>query len=235
MGVVLGLIVARGGSKGIPGKNLISLGGKPLIEYTISAALASAELNDVILSTDSEEIIDFASKFKVSNNGIRPAHLATDTAKTIDVVSYEIEKYEMLRGATVDALVLLQPTAPLRVAQDIDQACVLFKDKHAKSLISCYDAARFHPRIMYRREGDVLHPLLPEGNDIIRRQEFESIFVRNGAIYISDRHEIMHEKRLVNAAPVAYVMPYERSINIDELDDLLLAEHYLKTNNLKHD
>lgn len=230
MSLVLGIIPARGGSKGIPDKNIREICGKPLLAYTIEAALGSCRLDDVILSTDSERIAGTAALYGLATSNLRPSELATDTAKSVDVIRYELEQYQKTAGKHVKTVVLLQPTCLFRTSVDIDQAVEHFAQSNAESLISVYDASSVHPSIMYSCENERLRPVLDEGAQLRRRQEFQSVYVRNGAIYIVDCNYLMHSGRLVSERPASYVMPRERSLNIDEPYDLDLAEWMLGRN-----
>ena len=224
MAFVLGVIPARGGSKGIPNKNIAPLGGEPLIAHTIIAAQGSRGLSDVILSTDSKIISECAARYGLNTPSLRPAVLATDTAKNIDAVIYEVKKYELQNDKKVDVIVLLQPTAPLRTSSDIDRALDLFFETGTSSLISVYEANFVHPNIMYFKQKGKLKPVCGEGSQIIRRQEFQSVFVRNGALYIVSREQLIKRMSFVGKSPTPYIMPREKSINIDEPYDLEIAE-----------
>ena len=228
MSFTLGIITARGGSKGIENKNIAELCGKPLIHYTIEAAQKAKGLSDIILSTDDPKIVQCADKAGLSSSSLRPAHLATDTAKSNDVLLYEIERYENETGQSIDNIMLLQPTAPLRTSDDIDAAYAIFKSSEQKTLISCYNAEAYHPQIMYKKCGETLTPFIEEGKTIIRRQEMEQVYIRNGAIYLSDVEAFKNTKNLVGETPLLYEMSREASINIDTVDDLDLAAYYLK-------
>jgi CMP-N,N'-diacetyllegionaminic acid synthase len=230
MTFVLGVIPARGGSKGIPKKNILPVGGKPLIGHTISAALDCRGLNDCIVSTDSQEIADCAASLGMPVHSLRGEALAADTTTTEDTVIYEVEKYEKETGQTVDVIVLLQPTAPMRLASDIDAALARFFDTGSTSLISVYEADFVHPSIMYFQKKGKLTPVLDEGKTIQRRQKFESVYVRNGALYITTRDHMFGSESFVDEAPSSYVMPWERSVNIDEPFDLEIAEWLMSRN-----
>lgn len=225
MAFVLGIIPARGGSKGIPNKNLKELNGKPLLAYTLDAAKNSNALSDYIISTDSESIAECAERHGFVVGALRPPELATDTAKSIDVAIYEIKKYELEKNIQVDYIVWLQPTAPLRQAKDIDDAYKIMMQTQADSLISVYEAGTIHPNIMYYLDdNDRLEPVVKEGNKMLRRQEFKPVYVRNGSIYMAKRKQIMEGKSFVCEKPAYYIMPRERSVNIDEPFDLEYAE-----------
>lgn len=227
--VFLGIIPARSGSKGVKDKNIRMVAGKPLIAYTIEAAAQSALLTDCIVSTESERIAAVAKQCGGTVPFLRPAELATDDAPTIDVLMHAVAAYEQLHSLQVDYLVLLQPTTPLRTAADIDHAIALMRSMpEARSLITCYEATAIHPRIMYRRSGSVMHPYLADGQGVTSRHAFEPVYVRNGAIYIADRRLVVEERCVMADNPVGYLMPRERSVNIDDYFDLFIAESILR-------
>lgn len=227
MAFVLGIITARGGSKGIPGKNVIDCAGKPLIAWTIEAALGCNSLDDLILSTDSPLIAETAHRYGLSTPDLRPAHLSDDTAKSLDVIRYEIEKYEELYQKAVDVIVILQPTAPLRRPADIDLALKFFFKEKVESLVSVCDAGHVHPSTMYTTEKDLLKPIF-EKHIGTRRQDMKSVYIRNGAIYISSRNQIIEHNSILSGSPAYYEMPRERSVNIDDLFDLKMADWLLR-------
>lgn len=225
----LGIIPARGGSKGIKDKNISPLSGRPLIAYTIETAKKSKMLSDVIISTDSPRI----ARIAISEGGhvpfLRPKELASDESPTIETVKHAISEYEKQKKCQIDLVVILQPTTPLRAADDIDRAVHLFLSAPgADSLISCYSAASVHPSIMYKRRGDSLRPFMEAGNSIKRRQEFEPLYVRNGAIYVASRELVLEKNRIIGNRPLGYIMPRERSINIDEALDLEITEFLIR-------
>lgn len=223
-----GLIPARGGSKGVVRKNIRHLDGKPLINHTINAALLSKNLNSFFVSTDSEEICDVARAAGAPVPFLRPDEYSTDKAPMSDTVKHALLWFENDSGIKVDYIVLLQPTTPFRTAKDIDNAIEQMKQScKPTSLISCYDASHVHPSIMYRYDGEALHPYL-ENHTFQRRQDFDKVFVRNGAIYIVERDYFVQSGKMVNDEPLLYLMERERSINVDEEFDLLLAEFLLK-------
>lgn len=224
---ILAIVPARGGSKGIPNKNLRLLHGKPLILHTLEAALQVPCLAGIIVSTDSRLIAEVASRPGVICIE-RPAELASDSAPTRPVVVHALHAFEADSSGEVDAVLLLQPTSPLRNAQDIAGSISHFISRQpADSLISCYDGSVCHPEIMYRMDGDRLTPFLRGGGMPRRRQDFEPVFVRNGAIYIISRGLLLGGEGLVGDSPLPFVMPRERSVNIDGPEDLAFAEFLL--------
>lgn len=223
----LGVVPARGGSKGIKDKNLRTLAGKPLIAYTIEAANASVELGDCLVSTDSERIAGVAKEFGASVPFLRPAELARDESPTVDALVHAVHWYEREHGTRIHAVVVLQPTAPLRTVQDIDESIRLFKEGGARSLFSCYEEHSAHPVVMYVEEDGLLKPLMGEKDVVMRRQDFPPVYVRNGAVYISERDLVLEERRIRDDRSLLYLMPRERSINIDEIRDFEEVERFL--------
>lgn len=224
MAFVLGVITARGGSKGIPFKNITLVAGKPLIGHTIEAALGSKRLDACTLSTDSQAIADCAAGFGLPAKALRPTHLATDTASNIDAAIFAVQQFEQSEHHLVDVIVLLQPTAPMRTSVDIDNALDLFFSAGTKSLISVYEGNNIHPNIMYFERNSRLESVITADTIPGRRQEFQPVYVRNGALYIATRDQLFNNRTFVDNAPVAYVMPRSRSVNIDEPFDLEMAE-----------
>jgi CMP-N,N'-diacetyllegionaminic acid synthase len=220
----LGIIPARAGSKGIPQKNVRPFRGVPLIAHTIRAAMQATLLDDVIVTTDGEAIRDVCLSFGAKVPFTRPPELATDEASTKDVILHALQAYDPSRS--FDAIVLLQPTCPLRGSGDIDQGIRRFLEEGRPSLISLYEANHCHPFIMYRRngEGEVV-PLL-EDQQGKRRQAFFDVYVRNGALYIVDQAFLHQEGKLISDDSAHLVMPRERSVNIDTPADWALAEFY---------
>jgi CMP-N-acetylneuraminic acid synthetase len=229
MAFVLAVIPARGGSKGLPGKNIRPLAGKPLLAYTAEAALSCKRLNEVLLSTDSEEIAAVGRALGLKVPFLRPPEFATDNAPTILALRHAVEWFEQTRGREVSAVVTLQPTTPLRCAEDVDRAVEIFLDHQpgAESLISVCKAGEKHPLTLYEAAGDYLTPFMPGVNPTTRRQEFPLIYWRNGAVYITRRDYLFETGRIVSDRPLFYEMPRSRSVGIDDLYDFALAEIFL--------
>jgi CMP-N-acetylneuraminic acid synthetase len=219
---VLGLVTARGGSKGIPGKNLVLLGGRPLITYTLTAALDANCLSAVIVSTDSPEIADVARAAGARVPFLRPAALSGDAAGQIDVVLHALAELER-SGESYDAVALLQPTSPLRRAADIDAAVSLLEASGADSVISLAPAGSHHPCYGYRLEDGWAQPIFPVSPGT-RRQDLPDLYLRNGAVYVTRRNVLLENHDLYGRRTAGYVMPAERSVNIDTPHDLAFAE-----------
>ncbi len=226
---VLGVIAARGGSKGVPLKNIRDLDGLPLIEYTINAGLAS-DIYRLIVSSDSEKIIDVATSLGVAAPFIRPFDLSSDTARSIDVAHHALVTCEELYSEVFDAVLLLQPTTPLRTAGDINQSIQLLKENpDADSVISVVDVQSHHPaRMKYIRDGILIDPAFCEEYENQNRQELEPMYIRNGAIYLTRRNVILNRSFKGNRS-LAFEMPISRSINIDTMDDFNFAEYLIRS------
>jgi CMP-N-acetylneuraminic acid synthetase len=221
---ILGVIPARGGSKGVLGKNIKPLSGKPLIGYSIEAAKNSL-LTKVIVSTDDEKIMHVAQEFGAETPFIRPSNLASDTAKSIDVAKHALLEMEKIDNVEYDALMLLQPTAPFRTANDINDAiAILNNNKNADSVISVVDVLAHHPaRMKYLKDGVLIDPPFCEAYENQNRQELEPMYLRNGAIYLTKRDALLSNSYKGNKC-MALIMPHQRSANIDTIDDFELAE-----------
>ncbi|MBD1383011.1 acylneuraminate cytidylyltransferase family protein [Metabacillus arenae] len=222
----LAVIPARGGSKGIPKKNIIELKGKPLIHYTIEAAKSSKFIDDVIVTTDSEEIASVAKEAGAEIPFIRPAELASDTAKSIDVLIHAITELEKA-GRFYDYLVLLQPTQPLRLSMHIDGAIEKIV-KTGKSSLTSVSPVQEHPILIRSvNESEELEPVL-KTSSTVRRQDFPEFYKVNGAIYINKIEDLTNNTSL-NDNQVPYMMEYRYSIDIDELIDLEIAKIFLES------
>lgn len=220
---VAALITARGGSKGIVGKNIYPLAGKPLIAHSILAARESTAISNVYLSSDDAEIIAVAREYGCQAPFVRKADLASDTATSIDVVFDALN-----RLPAHDIWILLQPTSPLRTAQDIDSVVAIMTATDAHSCVSVTEAAD-HPWLIYRPDDDgILRPYcdLPEKASR-RRQDLPGAYVLNGAIYAFRPEWLITGKKLVDEGTRFWPMPAERSVDIDVMGDIAAAEHYL--------
>ena len=224
----LALVNARGGSKGVPRKNARPLLGKPLIAWSIEAGLAAERVTSLVVSTDDPEIAGVARRHGARVPFMRPVELATDEALQIDTIRHAVGFLES-RGELYDVVLILQPTAPLRQPEDVDGALALLETSGADSVISVCDVGSRHPLLCYRAGADgTLSPLLPSDPRGVQRQGFDPVLCRNGAIYAMRRDVVMEDNRLFGARTVGYLMPEERSFNIDTLFDWRLTEGYLR-------
>jgi CMP-N-acetylneuraminic acid synthetase len=224
---ILAVITARGGSKGIPQKNLSTILGKPLIAYTIEAALQAKTLTRTIVSTDDKTIAQVSEQYGVEVPFLRPKHLATDTATSIAVLQHAVTYLANEEDYTTDLVVCLQPTSPLRTADDIDQAVNLCLQSGADSVVSLCQA-KHHPFWMKKIIDGRIYPLINEGGQkYSRRQDLPPIYQLNGALYVTRVKVLLEENRILGEYTIPYIMSQERSIDIDSQTDLRTAESIL--------
>lgn len=242
-GRVAAVITARGGSKGIPGKNLRPLRGKPLIFWTVEAAVRSTRLDRILVSTDSEDIAqavrkagsDLAAGRTLSGDPVRlvaevpflrPAHLGTDTATHIDVLRHALE-WLARQGDLPEYVLTLQPTSPLRTAQDIDSAIGLALSRSADAVVGAGPLSH-HPSL-FRSVGPdgELVPFLADTAPNTLRQEHPPVYAINGAIYVNRSEALLASGLFCPPGALAYVMPGERSLDIDEAWQFTMAESLL--------
>jgi len=218
----LGVITARGGSKGLPGKNVMPAAGRPLIAWTIDAALACRSIDRLVLSTDDDVIADVARRHGCDVPFRRPLALATDSATSIDVILHALDEVPGF-----EIVVLLQPTSPLRTAADIDATCDLVA-RGAPASVSVAPVEQ-SPYWMYRLdEARGLEPILPLPAGVTRRQELPPIYALNGAVYAADVAWLSRTRTFVTTETVAHVMPIERSIDIDTAADFDALLHIIE-------
>lgn len=224
---ILGLIPARGGSKGVPGKNIKLLGGKPLIQYSIEVAFQS-KLDKVLVSTDDYAIATIAKECGAKVPFMRPFELATDTAMSIDATKHALIQIEKLDEIEYDAVMLLQPTSPFRLVSDLNDAIeLLVSNPDADSVISVVDVEAHHPaRMKYIENGRLIDPLFAEEHEGQNRQELTPMYLRNGSIYLTRRNTILAGSYKGKNC-MALIMPGERSVNIDTSFDFEYAEWFL--------
>ena len=226
---ITALIPARGGSKGIPKKNLFPIMAKPLLQYTFEAAQASKYLTHIMLSTEDEEILHFANLHNIDTRYRRPTHLSSDQAQTNDVVK-DFLMWLQLQGEMPDILVLLQPTSPLRSAEDIDRAITQFQENHLDSLVSVHKMTE-HPYKSLEVSGDgQWHFLAKPETDTTRRQDYDDRFYTiNGALYLVKPEWFLQEGRLVvEGKTQLFEMNPISGMDVDELVDVFKVEAYLK-------
>jgi N-acylneuraminate cytidylyltransferase len=227
----LGVIAARGGSKGFPGKNLCRLAGLPLIVHTILAAQQSRILDGFLVTTDDPAIAEAARAAGASVPFMRPPELATDDIPVWPAVLHATEQWEKMAGRSADAVVLLQPTSPLRTAGDIDGCITRFRDSEAdicSSVTAPHDSPYFNMVEPVPGEQDLIRPCSPLMLNRSRRQEAPPVYVLNGAVYVVRRDVLQGlENQFRIGRNVSYEMPRARSVDIDGPDDLEFAEWLL--------
>lgn len=225
---VLGIVTARGGSKGIPRKNLAPVLGRPLLAFTAEAALQARRLSRVVLSTDDEEIARVGMAHGLEVPILRPPELARDETLTIPVLQHMVRFLEG-QGERYDAILVLQPTNPLRRAEDIDGAIGLLERTNADSVISFTAVGEKHPARMKMIDGAgwVEDPPFSESFEGQPRQQLPPLYLREGSIYLTRHDVLMMQNSLKGARCQAWIMPPERSCNVDDLFDLRLVEFLL--------
>jgi CMP-N,N'-diacetyllegionaminic acid synthase len=222
---VLGVIPARGGSKGVPRKNIRLLHGKPLLQYTAEAALAARRLTRVILSTDDDEILKIGERCGLEAPFVRPADLSHDETPMLPVLQHAVNWAEAQQHH-FDAICLLQPTNPLRGAEDIDKCIDLLEDTAADAVVSVLAVpTEYNPHWVYLKdEAGRLRLFTGEAAPIPRRQDLPPAFHREGSVYVTRRDVLMRHNSLYGCHLIGYPIDPRRSINIDTPDDWERAE-----------
>jgi len=218
---IVAIIAARGGSKRLPRKNILPLAGKPLITYTIEAAKGSQRLSRIIVSTDDSEIAKVATDHGAEVPFMRPPELARDESPSIDVVKHATEWLE-LRGAPIDAVVLLQPTSPLRRCQHIDEAIKMFIDTGVDTVTAVSPAVN-HPFWCWQIAGNEIRPYFSRSHVSMRKEMLPPALVENGALYVV-RRVVLDGATLYGERIAGYLMNPAEAIDIDTQKDFDRAE-----------
>jgi len=227
---ILAVIPARGGSKSVPRKNITLIAGKPLIAYTVQEALKVHTISDLVVSTDDEEIRRVALSFGAKAPFLRPFELATDSALTAPVLEHCLAYMEKSSGELYDAVLMLQPTTPLRRAEHIEEAIKILSDSNCDSVVSVVSVQGFHPLRMKRMIGNRIINYIDQGFEDMRpRQVLPPVYIRNGAIYLSRRSVLVEGHHIVGENCIGFHMSSEDSINIDDLIDLKMAEFLIQS------
>jgi len=227
---ILGVIPARGGSKGIKNKNLHNLNGKPLISYTIEAAKKSKLITDFIVSTDSLEIKKVSEVYGAEVPFIRPAHLSNDKALAVPTIQHAVLFAESNKEITYDYIVMLQPTAPLRTHEDIDNSLSKLIEENGDGIISVVDVENYHPIKMKTIKDGMLLDFVNSDLENPPRQSLPPVYIVNGAIYATKRDVFINKNTFKGNHCIPFIMPQNRSSNIDEPQDFIVAEYFLKIN-----
>lgn len=225
----LGIIPARGGSKGVPRKNIKLLGGKPLLQYTAEAALAARRLTRVILTTEDEEIAAVGRRCGLDVPFLRPAELAMDDTPTLPVVQHAVRTIEA-ESDNYDFICVLQPTNPLRRPEDIDACLSLLEQNDLDSVISVLPVPyEYNPHWVYlRNEAGLLRLSTGEANPPACRQALPAAFHREGSVYVTRRNVLMEHNSLYGERVVGHLMSVDHCVNIDTPQDWIRAEAMLR-------
>lgn len=212
---VIAIIPARGGSKGLPRKNILEVEGKPLLAWTITEGLKSKFIDKIILSSEDQELQEVAKKWDCEVPFSRPQELATDEANTADVIIHAMEEL----NEVYDYIVLLQPTSPLRSHDDIDNCIEKCQKNNSSSCVSVSEPEKSPFWMYFLNESNQMKPVIDIPNRPSRRQELPSIYALNGAVYVVKWKPFKKSKKFVTDDTIAHIMPKERAIDIDtELD-----------------
>jgi CMP-N-acetylneuraminic acid synthetase len=224
---MLAIIPARGGSVGLPGKNILPLCGIPLIGYTIRAAVDSGIFDKIIVSTDDEQIAKVSRSFGADVPFLRPRELATSEAKSMDVHFHALEWLKEKLKYIPDNLTVLQPTSPLRDASTIRKAYQMFKDCNAKRLVGVSES-KDHFYWTFSLDNKKLSPLSGKFHLNLRRQDLPKSYTVNGSIYIGELQTLLQEGDFLGPDTIGFIMPRIKSVDIDDIVDFNLAETLLE-------
>ena len=221
---VLGIVPARAGSKGLPGKNYRNLLGKPLVQYAFDAGLQSRYIDDVVLTSDCSNCLKLASELGVVKPIVRPDHLADDKVSSADVIEHVIEHLS-ISGIEYDLFVLLEPTSPLRDSSDVDQALETMMGSKFQAMVSVCGAEDQHPDFMFRLEksGDLVTWSSGEFK-ALRRQDVSLAYFLEGSLYISFVNVFIEKRTFCHGKTAGYVVPKWKSFEIDDLVDFVCVE-----------
>ncbi len=232
----IALIPARGGSKGLSDKNIRSMAGKPLIAFSIEEAKKCKYLDRIVVSTDSEQIARVAKKYGAETPFLRPKKLAKDNSPTIDAILHALDWFEK-KGETFDLLVLLEPTSPLREGKDITKPIeILLQNPEAKAIVGIAKLESAHPEfnVVLNKKG-FIRKWSGGGSDfrVLRRQELADVYFFEGSIYVSYVKTLKEKRSFYHDKTLGYVVPRYKSLEVDDIYDLTMAEAIVKYRNLK--
>jgi CMP-N,N'-diacetyllegionaminic acid synthase len=225
---ILSIIPARGGSKGIPKKNITNIAGKPLIAWTIEASLRSRFDVRTVVSSDDDEILNISKKLGAETVK-RPRHLAKDSSPTVPVIAHVIEHLKKTKNYKPDIVLLLQPTSPLRDEHDIDEALeLLLASGNASAIISVHELPHHPLKSFTSKKNGYLQGLVNNKYPFMPRQNLPRAFNPNGALYAIKAASFIRNKKLLTRKTLPFFMPLNKSIDIDTIDDINEAEKILK-------
>lgn len=226
---VVAIIPARAGSKGLPGKNILELCGKPLIAWTIEQGLKSSFLDEVMVTTDSPDIAGIAERYGAKVPFLRPAELASDTASTYDVIRHALSYYKTVEQREFHYTVLLEPTSPLREDDDIDRMLVKLhsQEDHFDAIVSLGEVTE-HPSIMKRLRGDGFEPFCPELAQRPRRQDNMPAFFPYGVAYIAKTATLLEENTFYARRATWYQVKRYQHYEIDDIYDFVCVENIMR-------
>jgi len=225
----LAIIPARGGSKGLPRKNIKELNGKPLIEWSIKTGLKSKYLDEVVVSTDDQEIADIAQQHGAKIPFLRPVYLANDTATSFDAIKHTIDFYKNTLNKEFDYIVLLEPTSPLRTIDDIDKAIEQLLESDASSIVGICKTEDQNPAFLVNKNAQgFIQGYENKDMKVLRRQDIQDVYFFEGTIYISATKTLLNTKTFYHKNTIGYEVPKYKSLEIDDMDDFIMVEAMMK-------
>jgi len=225
---ILAIIPARGGSKGLPNKNIRPLLGKPLIGWTIEQAKDSKYIDKIIVSTDDQEIANVTIQFGIKVDSLRPKELAQDHSTSMDVILYTISYLES-QGETFDMVMMLEPTSPLRESTDIDNSIeTLVNNINAESIVGICKVEGAHPSFLVKLESVFLRGYINKDFKVMRRQEIDELYFFEGSLYLSYTDSLKERKNFYHNNALGYIVPKWKSFEVDDLTDFIIIEALLK-------
>lgn len=226
----LAIIPARSGSKGLPNKNIKPLCGKPLMAWSIEVGLQSDYIDEVVVSTDSQEYAEIAKSYGAQVPFLRPKELSSDTSTTFDSIKHTIDFYKEELKKEFDYIVLLEPTSPLRQISDIDNAIkILFETQDADSIVGICKTESQNPAFLISlTPNHTIQGYINKDFHPIRRQDIKDIYFFEGTIYISKTHSLLEHKNFYHSRTLGYEVPKWKSLEVDDEDDFLMIEAMMK-------
>lgn len=225
---ILAIIPARGGSKGLPGKNIKELCGKPLIGWTIEHAKQSKYVDDIYISTDSSEIAAIAENYNMKVPELRPSEYANDASPSSDFIIYTIEKLKS-EGKEFDYFILLEPTSPLRDVEDVDTSIeILINAPDADSIVGICKAEDIHPAFMVKIKPNGLLEPYEAKMKTLRRQELPDVYYFEGTIYVSKVNKFIEKKAFYHEKTLPYIVPKWKSFEVDDVIDFTIIEAIMR-------
>tara|TARA_B100001564_G_C20600769_1_gene652599 strand:- start:363 stop:1076 length:714 start_codon:yes stop_codon:yes gene_type:complete len=225
----IAIIPARSGSKGLPDKNIKELNSKPLIAWTIESALSCKYIDEVMVTTDSQEYASISKNYGANVPFIRPKELASDTASRREFIQHTL-KYYMKNGKEFDYIILLEPTSPLRTYNDLNVAIekLVNNKSGAEAIVGVCELESTHPSFLIKLQDSFLKFLdSKQQSEVLRRQDLEKFYFYEGSLYISEVNSYL-EKEFYHDKTLGYVVPKWKSLEIDELEDLVMVEAIMK-------
>jgi N-acylneuraminate cytidylyltransferase/CMP-N,N'-diacetyllegionaminic acid synthase len=225
----LAIIPARGGSKGFPGKNIKELCGKPLIAWSIEAGLKCKYLDEVMVTTDYQNIVEVSKQYGAIVPFLRPNKLASDTTTSFDAIKHTIEYYKNELNKEFDYIVLLEPTSPLRESSDIDKAIEVLLDSDVDSIVGICRTEDQNPVfLVLKNEKSFISGYENKEMKVLRRQDIKDVYFFEGTIYISKTNVLLDKKTFYHENTIGYEVPKYKSLEIDDMDDFVMVEAIMK-------